>query len=102
MFFVEIFLKFFIGFEIFEEICFKFFIDHGAKEEARRPGVQGGLPYALSGYRRASRCCGKPGFSSSTSGEGRSGRGRRLNPERRRWWHGEEHGRQHRQGPLCR
>ena len=82
MFFVEIFLKFFIGFEIIEEICVKFFIDHGTKEEARRPRVQGGLPYALSSYRRASRCYGKSGFSSSASGEGRSGRGRRLKPER--------------------
>ena len=47
--FAEIFFEFFIGFEIFEEICVKFFVDHGAKEEARRPGVEGGLPYALPG-----------------------------------------------------
>ena len=80
-FFAEIFLKFFIGFEIFEEICVKSFVDHGAKEEARCPDVEGGLPCALSGYRRASRCSSKPGFS-STSGEGRSRRGRRPNPER--------------------
>ena len=79
MFFIEIFLKFFVS---FVEIFFKLFTNHGAKEEARRPDVQGGFPYVLSGYRRASHYCGKPGFSSSTSGEGRSGRGRRPNPER--------------------
>ena len=48
---VEIFLKFFIGFEIFEEICVKFFVCYGDNEEARRPGVQGGLPCALPGHR---------------------------------------------------
>ena len=82
VFFVEIFLELFIDFEIFKEICVKFFVGHGAKEEARCPDIKGGLPCTLSGYRRASRSCGKPGFSSSTSGEGRSGRGRQPNPER--------------------
>ena len=41
----------FIDFKIFVKICSKFFINHAAKEEARRLGVQASLPHALSGFR---------------------------------------------------
>ena len=51
MLFIKIYLKFFIHFVFFVEICFKFFIDHGTEEEARRPGIQAGLPNTLSGFR---------------------------------------------------